>query len=102
MRKRDHSSIVRLNGSELHHLKQQVEKTGLSREVFLRKLIMCKEVRERPHRDCVELLQEVRGQSKLLNAIAQDAMNQGFVDERQIMRLLDGYKDLLVAAKQLV
>ena len=29
-------------------------------------------------------------------------MNQGFVDERQIMRLLDGYKDLLAAAKQLV
>lgn len=103
MRKRDHSIIVRLNGSELHHLKQQVEKTGLSREVYLRKLIMCKEVRERPPpRDCIELLQEVRGQSKLLNAIAQDAMNQGFVDERQVMRLLDGYKDLLVAAKQLV
>ncbi len=102
MRKRDHSIIVRLNGSELHHLKQQVEKTGLSREVYLRKLIMCWEIRERPRRDCVELLQEVRGQSKLLNAIAQDALNQGFVDERQIMRLLDGYKDLLAAAKQII
>ena len=102
MRKRDHSIIVRLNGNELYHLKEQVEKAGLSREVYLRKLIMCKEIRERPHRDCVELLQEVRAQSRLLNAIAQDAMNQGFVDERQIMRLLDGYKELLTAAKQLV
>ena len=102
MRKRDHSIIVRLNGSELHHLKQQVEKTGLSREVFLRKLIMCKEVRERPHRDCVELLQEVRGQSKLLNAIAQDAMNQGFISERHIERLLDGYEEVLDMAKKLV
>ena len=102
MRKRDHSIIVRLNGNELHHLKGQVEKAGLSREVYLRKLIMCKEIRERPHRDCVELLQEVRAQSRLLNAIAQDAVNQGFVDERQIMRLLDGYKELLTAAKRLV
>lgn len=102
MRKRDHSIIVRLNGNELHHLKEQVEKAGLSREVYLRKLIMCKEIRERPHRDCVELLQEVRAQSRLLNAIAQDAMNQGFVDERQIMRLLEGYKELLTAAKRLV
>lgn len=32
----------------------------------------------------------------------EDAMNQGFVDERQIMRLLDGYKELLTAAKRLV
>lgn len=102
MRKRDHSIIVRLNGSELHHLKQQVEKTGLSREVYLRKLIMCKEVRERPHRDCVELLQEVRSQSKLLNAVANDALNQGFVNERQVQRLLDGYLELLAQAKKLV
>lgn len=70
--------------------------------MYLRKLIMCKEIRERPHHDCVELLQEVRAQSRLLNAIAQDAMNQGFVDERQIMRLLEGYKELLSAAKRIV
>ncbi len=102
MRKREHSITFRLNGDELHHLKEQVERSGLSREVFLRKLIMCKEIRERPQRDCVDLLREVRNQSRLLNALAQDALNQGFVSERQVMRLTDGYKDLLAAAKQLV
>ena len=102
MRKRDHSIIIRLTGDELYHLKQQVEKTGLSREVYLRKLIMCKEVRERPQRDCVELLQEVRSQSKLLNAIARDALNQGFVNERQVQHLLDAYLGLLTEAKKLV
>lgn len=102
MRKRDHSIIVRLNGSELHHLKQQVERTGLSREVYLRKLIMNREIRERPQRDCVELLQETRRQGKLVNAIAHDALGQGFVSERQIERLLDGYCELLATAKQLV
>lgn len=102
MRKREHSIILRLNKDELYHLKKQVEKTGLPREVYLRKLIMCREIRERPQRDCVELLQEVRGQSRMLNAIAQDAMNQGFVNERQVERLLTGYRELLTAAKQLV
>lgn len=102
MRKRDHSIIVRLNGNELYHLKQQVEKTGLSREVYLRKLIMCKEVRERPHRDCVELLQAIRSQGRLLNAIAQDALKQDRVDEQQVEHLLEGYRELLCAAKRLI
>ena len=102
MRKRDHSIIVRLTGSELHHLKQQVERTCLSREVYLRKLIMDREIRERPQRDGVELLQETRRQGKLVNAIAHDAMNQGFISERHIERLLDGYEEVLGMAKQLV
>lgn len=102
MRKREHSIILRLNKDELYHLKKQVEKSGLPREVFLRRLIMCKEIRERPQRDCVELLQEVRSQSKMLNAIARDAINQGFVNERQVARLLAEYQQLLAAARLLV
>lgn len=102
MRKREHAFILRLNNDELYHLKRQVEKSGLSREVYMRKLIMCKEIRERPQRDCVELFKEVRSQSKLLNAIAQAALGQGFVNERQVERLLDGYQEMLAAAKLLV
>lgn len=102
MRKREHAFILRLNNDEMYHLRRQVDKSGLSREVYMRKLIMCKEIRERPQRDCVELLREVRTQSKLLNAIAQDALRQGIVNERQVERLLDGYQELLAAAKQLV
>lgn len=102
MRKREHAIIVRLNGDELYHLKRQVERSGLSREVFLRKLIMNKEIRERPVRDCVELLQEMRNQGRLVMAIAQDALNQGFVDERQITRLKDSYRELLTSVKELI
>ena len=102
MRKREHSFILRLNNDEMYHLKRQVDKSGLSREVYMRKLIMCKEIQERPQRDCVELLREVRSQSKLLNAFAQDVLRQGFVNERQVERLLDGYQELLAATKLLV
>ncbi len=102
MRKREHAFILRLNNDEMYHLKRQVDKSGLSREVYMRKLIMCKEIRARPQRDCVELLREVRSQGKLLNAIAHDALRQGFVNERQIERLLDGYQELLATAKMLL
>lgn len=102
MRKREHAFILRLNNNEMYHLKRQVEKSGLAREVYMRKLIMCREIRARPQRDCIELLREVRSQSKLLNAIAQDALRQGFVSERQIESLLNGYRELLAAAKLLL
>ena len=102
MRKREHAFILRLNQNEMYHLKRQVERSGLTREVFLRKLIMCKEIRERPQRDCVELLKEVRAQNRLLNAVAEDAMRQGFVSERHVERLLESYRELLANAKLLV
>ena len=102
MRKREHAFIVRLNNDEMYHLRRQVEKAGLSREVYMRKLIMCREIRERPRRDCVELLRAVRAQSKALHAVAQDALRQGFVNERQVERLLEGYQELLLTAKRLV
>jgi hypothetical protein len=102
LRKREHSIILRLNNDEMHHLRLQVDRSGLSREVYMRKLIMCREIRARPQRDCVELLREVRSQSKLLDAVSRDALNQGFVSERQVERLLDGYRELLAAVKLLV
>ena len=45
---------------------------------------------------------EVRAQGKALHAVAQDALRQGFVNERQVERLLEGYQELLITAKRLV
>ena len=40
MRKRNHVIPVRLNARELRELEEQVEKSGLSREEFMRSLIL--------------------------------------------------------------
>ena len=45
---------------------------------------------------------EVRAQGKALHAVAQDALRQGFVNERQVERLLESYQELLITAKRLV
>ena len=50
----------------------------------------------------MELLREVRAQGKALHAVAQDALRQGFVNERQVERLLESYQELLITAKRLV
>ena len=48
MRKRNHVIPVRLNAKELRFLEEQVEKSGLSREEYIRSLVMGGEVRARP------------------------------------------------------
>ena len=40
MRKRNHVIPVRLNAKELRFLEEQVEKSGLSREEYIRSLVM--------------------------------------------------------------
>ena len=102
MRKREHAFILRLNNDEMHHLKKQVAKSGLSREVYIRKLVMGREIKERPQLDCVELLKEVRAQGRLLTAVVQDALEHGTVTEPQVTELCHTYKALLAAVKRLV
>ncbi len=101
MRKREHAFILRLNNDEMHHLKKQVEKSGLSREVYVRKLVIGREVRERPQQDCVDLLKEVRKQGHLLAAVAQDALERGGVSADHVDELRQTYKELLSEVKKL-
>ena len=48
MRKRNHVIPVRLNAKELRFLEEQVEKSGLSREEYIRSIVMGGEVRQDP------------------------------------------------------
>ena len=46
MRKRNHVIPVRLNAKELRHLDEQVKRSGLNREEFLRSLILGRSYRQ--------------------------------------------------------
>ena len=48
MRKRNHVVPVRLNAKELRHLDGQVAKSGVSREEFLRSLILGAQLQTKP------------------------------------------------------
>ncbi len=102
MRKREHAFILRLNNDEMYHLKKQVERSGLSREVYVRQLVMSREIKERPRQDCICLLREVRAQGRLLTAVVQDALEHGGVTEPQVSELCHTYKALLAAVKRLI
>ena len=61
MRKRNHVVPVRLNAKELRHLDGQVAKSGLSREEFLRSLILGAQLQTKPCEHHAELLRKIAG-----------------------------------------
>ena len=82
MRKRNHVIPVRLNTKELRFLEEQVEKSGLSREEYIRSIVMGGEVRARPCEHHTELLRKVSGLCNNANQLAHVANGCGWQGKR--------------------
>ena len=86
MRRRGHVIPLRLDEREYRHLCEQVKISGLSREEYLRTLIMGKEIHPRPCTHHADLLRKVAGLCNNANQLAHRANStgtagQGSVDE---------------------
>ena len=77
MRKRNHVIPVRLNARELRELEEQVEKSGLSREEFMRSLILGAQVHAKPCEHHPELLRKIAGLCNNANQLAHVANASG-------------------------
>lgn len=88
MRKRNHVIPVRLNTKELRFLEEQVEKSGLSREEYIRSIVMGGEVRARPCEHHTELLRKVSGLCNNANQLAHVANGYGMAEEENIREML--------------
>ena len=72
MRKRNHVIPVRLNAKELRYLEEQVKKSGLAREEYLRTLIMGGEVHAKPCEHHADLLRKIAGLCNNANQLARE------------------------------
>ena len=88
MRKRTHVIPVRLNAKELRFLEEQVEKRGLSREEYIRSIVMGGEVRARPCEHHAELLRKISGLCNNANQLAHVANGCGMAGEESIREML--------------
>ena len=84
MRKRNHVIPVRLNTKELRFLEEQVEKSGLSREEYIRSIVMGGEVRARPCEHHTELLRKISGLCNNANQLARVANTCGEASQQSI------------------
>lgn len=88
MRKRNHVIPVRLNAKELRYLDDQVQKSGFSREEYLRSLICGAEVRAKPCEHHGELLRKIAGLCNNANQLAHVANASGTASAESIKEML--------------
>ena len=84
MEKRSVVIPLRLNSGELKRLNQQAENAGLSREEFLRSLIMGIELRPRPCEHHADLLRKAAGLCNNANQLARVANTYGEASRQSV------------------
>ena len=88
MRKRNHVIPVRLNAKELRYLEEQVKKSGLAREEYLRTLIMGGEVHAKPCEHHADLLRKIAGLCNNANQLAHVANASGTASPENLREML--------------
>ena len=87
IRKRNHQIALRLNERELRHLDRQSELSGLSREEYLRTLIMGAELHPRPCTHHADLLRKVAGLCNNANQLAHRANSTGVAGQESVDKM---------------
>ena len=87
-RKRRHVIPLRLTEKELQHLNQLAAQSGLSREKFMRSLIMGKTIRPRPCTHHAELLRKVSGLCNNANQLAHRANSTGVAGQESVDKMI--------------
>ena len=100
MRKRNHVIPVRLNTKELRFLEEQVEKSGLSREEYIRSIVMGGEVRARPCEHHTELLRKISGLCNNANQLAHVANAAGRAETESVREMLRISKEVWQIVKE--
>ena len=89
IRKRNHQIALRLNDQELRRLNQQSNLCGLSREAYIRSLIMGAELHPRPCTHHADLLRKVAGLCNNANQIAHRANSTGVAGQESIEKMIE-------------
>ena len=94
MRRRDHVIPLRLNEREYRHLCEQVKTSGLSREEYLRSLILDKEIHPRPCTHHAELVRKISGLCNNANQLAHRANSTGVAGQQSVDEMLRVAKEV--------
>ena len=87
-RKRRHVIPLRLTEKGLQHLNQLAAQSGLSREKFMRSLIMGKTIRPRPCTHHEDLLRKVSGLCNNANQLAHRANSTGVAGQESVDKMI--------------
>src|SRR5699024_5821865 len=83
-----HVIPLRLTEKELQYLNRQTEQSGLSREKYLRALIMGETIRPRPCTHHEDLLRKVSGLCNNANQVAHRANSTGMAGQESVDKMI--------------
>ena len=95
MRKRNCAVLVRFSEKEMDKLNRDVERSGLSREGYIRAVIKEKTIKELPPVDFTEVLKELRKIGGNLNQVALKANSLGIVDRSSYSENYEAFQEAL-------
>ena len=99
MRRRGHVIPLRLNEREYRHLCEQVKTSGLSREEYLRSLILGKKIHPRPCTHHAELVRQISGLCNNANQLARVANTCGEASQQSIDEMTGIAREVWEAVK---
>ena len=100
MRRRGHVIPLRLNEREYRHLCEQVKISGLSREEYLRSLILDKEIHPRPCTHHAELVRQISGLCNNANQLAHRANSTGVAGQQSVDEMTRIVKEVWLTIKE--
>lgn len=95
MRTRNNRIFLRLTDTELDRLNTAVQKSGLSREVYLRKLIGGIQPRELPPPDFYPMMRQLYYCGNNLNQIARKAHALGNIDAEKYDEAVAEFREIV-------
>ena len=101
MRNRPLQQIVRLNENEHRHLVASAKFSGLSREAYIRKLILGETVNAKPPQELAELLRLLKSTSDNINQIARVSSARHFVRSEELAEIYSKLDDIWAKVKEL-
>lgn len=88
MRKRNHVVSFHLTTKELKHLDEQTDRSGLSREEYLRSLVMGAQLWAKPCAHHADLMRKVAGLCNNANQLAHTANSTGQASQQSVDEML--------------
>ena len=97
MRKRNIKLNIFLNAEEKKILDSKVNKSGLNKSEFFRKIILGYQLKEQPDERFYEILKQLRGMANNLNQMARlYNASDGYVPDYRIEPLLNDVRNLVL------
>ena len=92
---------VRVNQTENQYLTLQAHSSGLSKEAFIRKLIMGETIKAKPPQELAELLRLLKSTSDNINQIARVSNARHFVRSEELTEIYSRLDDIWSKVKEL-